>query len=72
MPSRVALNCRFILCFLIIFICTPNSGILAQDVENTNPPGINEPTGEIGTSKVNQEAIDKLRRMSPGEIKALE
>ncbi len=72
MPSRVAINCRFFFCLLIILMCVPNSGVLAQEVENPKSPGIDRPTGGIGKARANQEALETLRGMSPEKIKALD
>ncbi len=72
MPSRVALSLRSIFCLLIILMCVPNSGVLAQNVKDSKPQGIDQPTGGLGNAKANQEAIETLRRMTPGEIKALD
>jgi len=72
MHARVSLFCGAILLFLMTFLLIPCAGAQPQSPTGSEAEAQTQPTGEAGFKKANQEAIKKLRRMSPEEIKALD
>lgn len=62
----------FFLPALILFTCIPFAG--AQSPASTGPLIIaqNQPVGDVDFKEANREAIEKLRRMTPEEIDALD
>ncbi|MBU4127791.1 MAG: tetratricopeptide repeat protein [Proteobacteria bacterium] len=63
MSARLTLSCRTILFILIIFLTAPCAFAAEAEIQ---------PASEVESSEANEEAIEKLRRMSPEEIKALD
>jgi tetratricopeptide (TPR) repeat protein len=69
--TGVALSCGAVL-ILITFFLVPCTHADTQGLTGLWAQADIQPTGDVESSEANQEAIEKLRRMSPEEIKALD
>jgi tetratricopeptide (TPR) repeat protein len=72
MPARLPLFCGVVLLLLPAFLLVPFAGAQSQSLTGFEPEAESRPPGELGSGKANQEAIEKLRRMSKEEIRALD
>jgi len=62
----------FFLSALILFTCIPFAGAQSSAFEGSLIIAQNQPVGEVDFKEANQEAIEKLRRMTKEEIDALD
>ena len=72
MSARLPLPCGAVLLVLIAFLLVPCAGAQSQNPGAFRTEANGQPPGEVGSGKANQEAIEKLRRMSAEEIEALD
>jgi hypothetical protein len=72
MSIRLSLSCGAILLILVALLLVPCAGAQPQSAAGLGAEEETQPTGEVRPEEANQEAIEKLRRMSPEEIKALD
>ena len=72
MHARLPFSCGAVLLILITFLLVPCTRVDAQSLTGLLAQADIQPAGEVESEKANQEAIKKLRRMSPKEIKALD
>ena len=72
MPARLPLSCVSILVIWIIFLLVPCTSAQSESAAGFRAEAEIQPAGEVRSEEANQEAIEKLRRMSPEEIEALD
>lgn len=72
MPARFVFSYVLVVLILIVFLFLPCAGAQSQRPFASLMIAQNEYTGEADTKNVNHEAVEKLRRMTPEEIKALD
>lgn len=71
-PARFVFSYALVVLILIVFLFPPCAGAQSQHPARLLVIAQNEYTGEADTANVDEEAAEKLRRMTPEEIKALD